>query len=407
MKILMVNKFLYPRGGAESYMLKLGDCLKGLGHEVQYFGMFDEKNTVGNNAHEYTSNMDFHTSSLKKLAYPFKIIYSSEAKKKIEKVLADFKPDIVHMNNINFQLTPSIIDAVKKRNIPLVQTVHDFQIVCPNHLLYDFNNDKTCVKCINSNKLHCIKNKCVHKSLVKSIIASAEAYFYKIKGTYKKVDKFICPSSFLEVKLLEDKPDTFYGKTVVIHNFAEKHKLPDNARSNFDYPYVSFAGRLSAEKGVKLLAETAKLLPDINFVVMGNGPEEKAFEGLNNVKLTGFLTGDELNTNIAFSEVIAVPSVCFENCPLSILEAQDYGVPAVTQNFGGMAELVRDNETGILSEEATPKEFSKAIRKAIDNKELLLKMKANCIEESKRAISIEEYCNRVIKIYGELIKENG
>ena len=115
MKILMVNKFLYPRGGSESYMLKLGEELLALGHEVQYFGMYDEKNTVGNSLGLYTGNMDFHSTGVQRFLYPFRIIYSREAYKKISDVLDDFKPDIVHMNNINFQLTPSIIYAVKKR----------------------------------------------------------------------------------------------------------------------------------------------------------------------------------------------------------------------------------------------------------------------------------------------------
>ena len=125
MKILLVNKFLYPRGGSESYMLKLGEELNALGHEIEYFGMYDEKNTVGNSAHAYTTNMDFHSTGPARFLYPFKILYSGEAKRKIGKVLDRFQPDIVHMNNINFQLTPSIIYAVKKRGIPLVQTVHD------------------------------------------------------------------------------------------------------------------------------------------------------------------------------------------------------------------------------------------------------------------------------------------
>ena len=129
MKILMVNKFLYPRGGSESYMLKLSQELKSQGHEVQYFGMYDEKNTVGNSLGLYTSNMDFHSKGLSRFIYPFKIIYSKEAYKKIGKVLDDFKPDVVHMNNINFQITPSIIYAIKKRNITLVQTVHDYQMI--------------------------------------------------------------------------------------------------------------------------------------------------------------------------------------------------------------------------------------------------------------------------------------
>ena len=109
MKILMVNKFLYPRGGSESYMLKLSEELKSLGHEVEYFGMQDSQNMVGNSLELYTTNMDFHSKGAQRFLYPFKIIYSMEAHKKIGKVLDDFKPDIVHMNNINFQLTPSII----------------------------------------------------------------------------------------------------------------------------------------------------------------------------------------------------------------------------------------------------------------------------------------------------------
>lgn len=140
MKILLVNKFLYPRGGAETYFLKIGNELEKRGHNVQYFGMYDEKNTVKNSLNLYTKNMDFHTSKLKRLLYPFKIIYSFEAKRKIKKIIKEFNPDIVHLNNINFQLTPSIIDMAYKMKVPIIQTVHDYQMICPNHLL--LNNRK-------------------------------------------------------------------------------------------------------------------------------------------------------------------------------------------------------------------------------------------------------------------------
>ena len=101
-------------------MLKLADRLRELGHTVEYFGMYDAKNTVGNGAGMYTSNMDFHSKGLARFLYPFKILYSLEAYRKIGQVLDQFQPDVVHMNNINFQLTPSIFYAIKKRNIPLV-----------------------------------------------------------------------------------------------------------------------------------------------------------------------------------------------------------------------------------------------------------------------------------------------
>ena len=150
----MVNKFLYPRGGAESYMLGIGKCFEKMGHEVQYFGMHDEKNTVGNCMELYTQNMDFHTTSLKKLLYPFKIIYSFEAKRKIGKLLDTMQPDFIHLNNINFQLTPSVIGAAKKRKIPVLWTLHDYQLICPNHLLYNSKTGGVCEKCIGRKRLH-------------------------------------------------------------------------------------------------------------------------------------------------------------------------------------------------------------------------------------------------------------
>ena len=137
----MVNKFLYPNGGSETYIFKLGEQLVKEGHEVQYFGMEHEGRVVGNRVESYTSNMDFHTGKLQKLLYPFKIIYSTEARKKIRLVLDDFAPDVVHLNNINFQITPSIIYEIRsyekkrKKQIKIVFTAHDYQWVCPNHMM--------------------------------------------------------------------------------------------------------------------------------------------------------------------------------------------------------------------------------------------------------------------------------
>lgn len=114
-RILIINKFLYPNGGSETYIFKLGECLESLGHEVQYFGMEHEGRIVGNRVEAYTSDMDFHGGSkLAKLTYPFKTIYSSEARRQIRKVLDDFKPDVCHLNNFNYQLTPSVILEIVK-----------------------------------------------------------------------------------------------------------------------------------------------------------------------------------------------------------------------------------------------------------------------------------------------------
>lgn len=400
MKILMVNKFLYPRGGSESYMLYLAEHLKRSGHEVEFFGMYDEQNTVGNSKGLYTQNMDFHSKGLARFLYPFKIIYSFEAKKKIMQVIDHFKPDIVHMNNINFQLTPSIIYGVKKKGVPLVQTVHDYQMICPNHLLYNFDKNCPCEKCVYGSHLSCIKNKCIHASTVKSILGVIEAKLYSLLRTYKKVDLFVCPSNFLENKLLSAK-DYYKGKTKTIHNFINKEKF---AHVNEEtQPYIVFVGRLSKEKGIENIAGAAKLLPQYEFVIAGSGPDEDILKNIKNVKLAGFLNGKELTDLMGRAKVLLLPSVCYENCPLSILEAHCMGVPVVTMNSGGMAELVKDGVTGTLVDEPTAEGIARKLKETLENEEYYNTLKANCKSEKENVLSVESYTEILLEEYEKLI----
>ena len=159
MKILMINKFLHPNGGSETYMFRLGECLKKFGHEVQYFGMEHEGRCVGNAMNAYTSDMDFHNGSkLSKLVYPIKTIYSYEARKKLRLVLEDFDPDVCHINNFNYQLTPSIIVELQKwredgHSCRIIYTAHDYQLICPNHMCRNPVTEELCEKWI-SNLLH-------------------------------------------------------------------------------------------------------------------------------------------------------------------------------------------------------------------------------------------------------------
>ena len=397
----MVNKFLYPRGGSESYMLYLGEHFKKMGHEVEYFGMFDEKNTVGNSAGMYTQNMDFHVKKRERFLYPFKIIYSSEAKNKILQVIDSFKPDIVHMNNINFQLTPSIIYGIKKRGIPVVQTVHDYQMICPNHLLYNFDKNIPCEKCIKGSKTNCVKNKCIHGSAVKSILGVIEAQLYSVLKTYKKVDLFVCPSYFLENKLLSAKK-YYRGKTKTIHNFINKEKF-SNTNQKED-SYIVYVGRLSKEKGIEHIAGAAKILPQYTFIVAGSGPDEAMLKDIPNIKLAGFLTGDKLTELMGNAKVLLLPSVCYENCPLSILEAHAMGVPVVTMNSGGMAELVKDGVTGTLVNEPTSEGVARKLRETIENEDYYNSLKENCKNEKDSILSVETYCDILMKEYEKLVK---
>lgn len=400
MKVLMVNKFLYPKGGAETYFLKIGNYLQKKGHEVQYFGMYDEKNIVGNLSNQYTKKVDFHNSGIEKIFFPFKIIYSLDAKKKMKKVIKDFQPDIIHMNNINFQITPSIIDVAYEEGIPIIQTVHDYQMICPNHLLFNPNTNEICEKCIKGSKWNCTKNNCIHGSKIKSMLGSIEGILYtKYKACYRKVNKYICPSYFLKKKLLSAS-DIYKGKTTVIHNFIELRPLTNYKKTN----YVLFFGRLSEEKGLKIFLECCKQLPNIEFKVAGTGPLEYMCKEIDNVEYVGFKTGKELEKLIASAKFSVYPSIWYENCPLSILESESLGTPVITAKNGGMMELVEDKETGVLVKNINCDNLKSVIENLYNNNSLIKKMSKNCIAKRSQMISLEQYCNILLKIYDEVLE---
>ena len=393
----MVNKFLYPAGGAETYMFGLGDYLKSLGHQVEYFGMYSDNNCVSNSINCLTDNIDFKNASLTdKLKYSLKTIYSKEAAIKIGKVIEAFKPDVVHLNNINFQLTPSIIYEIKKHNIPIVQTVHDVQIACPNHRMYNEASEKICSACADGKFINCTKHKCVHGSSLKSLIASIESYYYHSKGTYNLVDAYICPSRFMADTII--RAGVSSEKTTVIHNYCSRYG-PLKPKSN-DNDYVLYFGRLSIEKGIKTLTDVCKELPDINFIFAGTGDLEKLCQGIDNVKCVGFKSGNELNELIRNAKFSVCPSVCYENCPMSIIESLSLGTPVIVSDLGGAPELIENGKTGFIFKAYDKTDLKNKILNLYSNQELIDKMSESCIELSSN--TIEKYTEKLLEIYNSV-----
>ena len=400
MKILFVNKFLYPRGGAETYFLKIGEELARRGHEVEYFGMYDEKNTVGNSLHLATTNMDFHAAGPEKLLYPFRIVYSREAKRKLKEVIAAFGPDIVHFNNINFQLTPSVICAGAECGVPMVQTVHDVQMLCPNHMMMEYHSKKLCEDCMGKkSKWPCVKKRCIHGSLPKSLIGAVEGTLYECSPVYDKIHRFICPSAFLEEKLLN--VPRFRGKTVMLHNFLSKVSDAGGAPKG---DYVLYFGRLAEEKGIDRILEACRLLPDIPFVIAGGGPLEDLCNKctLPNVKYVGFKTGKELEELVAGALFTLHLSIWYENCPLALLESQSLGTPVLCNRIGGIPELVEEGKTGILNDTFTPEAYAETIAALYADKALLAEMAQNCLRKRESMMTLERYCDKLLALYTEV-----
>ena len=398
MKILMINKFLHPNGGSETYIFKLGAYLQTQGHEVQYFGMEHENRIVGNRVNAYTSNMDFHGGSkLSKLLYPIKTIYSAEARKKIRLVLEDFQPDVCHLNNFNYQLTPSIILEIRKwekqsgHKCKIIYTAHDGQLVCPNHLMKNPNTGELCCKCLGGHFLNCTKGRCIHGSLAKSAIGSMEAIFWKWMGVYKQIDTVVCCSHFMKTKL--DTNPVLAKKTVVMHNFVDPVEQKEIQKKD----YVLYFGRYSQEKGVATLVQAAKNLPEIQFVFAGSGPQEYLLEGVPNIKNVGFQTGEALEMLIREARFTVFPSECYENCPFSVMESQMYGTPVLGANIGGIPELIRVGETGELFESGNCTQLQQKLERRWQDQQA----HARYAEQftSVRFDTIDDYIDALMKIY--------
>ena len=400
MKVLMINKFLYPNGGSETYIFKLGKYLEKQGHEVQYFGMEHEGCCVGNRVNAYTSDMDFHGGSkLTKLTYPIKTIYSREARIQIRKVLDDFQPDVCHLNNFNYQLTPSIILEIVKwrkktgRNCKIVFTAHDYQLVCRNHMLNNPNTHKNCEKCLGGKFLNCVKGRCIHGSAAKSIVGAMEAVFWKLNGVYQYIDTIICCSEFMKTKM--DTNPLFAGKTVAIHNFIEKAEWKDTDKKK----YVLYFGRFSEEKGIGTLIKVCKELSDIPFVFAGTGPLEETVNGVENIKNVGFQKGKELEKLIREARFSVYPSEWYENCPFSVMESQMYGTPVIGANIGGIPELIQIGKTGELFESGNYKDLKEKIYKLWKDAVILEEYSKNC--KDIKFDDIDGYVRRLIKIYSQ------
>ena len=398
MKILMINKFLHPNGGSETYIFKLSQKLQELGHEVQFFGMEHEGRIVGNRVEAYTSDMDFHGGSkLSKLVYPIKTIYSREARQKLRLVLEDMQPDVCHLNNFNYQLTPSIILEIRRWSkksghpVKILYTAHDLQLVCPNHMCRNPGTNVNCEKCLGGHFLNCTKGKCIHGSTAKSLIGSLEGMFWKLQGVYQQLDTVICCSRFVKTKL--DTNPVLAQKTVALHNFVD----PVEQKAVDKGDYVLYFGRFSKEKGIETLIQVAKELPQVKFIFAGTGPLEGLLSGIENVENVGFQTGEALEKLIRQARFSLYPSEWYENCPFAVMESQMYGTPVVGADIGGIPELIQPGVTGELFESGNVQALKEKILQLWSDEQKLAAYWAGCA--GVKFYSAGEYVDCLMEYY--------
>lgn len=389
MNILMVNKFLYPRGGAESYALRLGAALRRRGENVEFFGV-EGPNTVGNSAGAFAPIVDTGSRGKGSAA----ALYSRAARRKMREAMKKFCPDVVHFNNISYHLTPSVILEAAEQGAATVLTAHDYQLVCPNYRLLK-SGGELCEGCIGRGCLPCLKRRCVHGSLAKSALAAAENALWRTAKAYSMLGAVICPSRFLAEKL--SARGDIRDKLTVLPSFAEGGPLPTEGGK-----YVLYFGRLVEEKGLNTLLAVSRSLKSVPFVIAGDGPLRAAAEAAGeNVRCTGFLPDGELKRLIVGARFTVHPSEWYENCSLSVLESLALGVPAVGADIGGIPETIVHGRNGLLFKSGNAASLKAAVTALWSDEALLGRLREGC----RGSVTTEDdYCEKILKLYNSLVR---
>ncbi len=410
MRILMINSFFYLRGGAERCFLDLMALLAAHGHEVIPFCMTDERNRPTPYASHFISHINFPErlrqggSWRDKWTVLERVVYSREARDRLAALIAETKPDIAHVHGIAHEMSPSVLPVLRRAGIPVVQTLHDYKLLCPNTSFV--SNGRICEACKGHRYYNAVRYRCKRGSLAASLLAALEATIHKAWRIYERnVDVFITPSQFLQHKLKE------YGiSNPVVHipNFIDVDRFRP-----CDEPedYILFSGRLVGIKGIKTLLTAMCEVRQARLLVAGDGELRTWAEAfirkhdLTHVELLGHLKTAELVDLIRRARFTVVPSEWYENYPMSVLESLACGTPVIGSRIGGIPELVHEGQTGLLFRPGDTAELVTKIRFLWARPELARGMGQNGRLQVTRVNNPERHYQQTMSLYQELLAQ--
>ncbi len=396
-RVLIANKFYYPRGGDCIVAMNLERQLKDQGHDVSVFAMQYPENVDSGWNNYYPSQVDFAGSLGKKLKAARRLMGWGDIKPSFNKILDDFKPNIVHLHNIHSYLSPVLAKIAKKRGCRVLWTLHDYKLVCPSYAC--LLGERPCEKCIGHGKIHVLKNRCMKGSFAASALAWIEALNWNRNVLDRYTDAFICPSQFMATKMKKDGFAASKLHVVCNHIDSEKQKLFDSLNVEREDYYV-FVGRLSQEKGVETLLNVASKLP-FSLKLAGDGPLRKKLEeqyaSCKNIEFLGHQNAQQVAALLSKARFSVVPSEWYENNPLSVIESLCAGTPVVGARIGGIPELLND-DNGITFASGNREELATAINQAYS-----ADWHHSSIKETANArFSSEQHLQQILEIYSKL-----
>jgi len=412
--ILHINKIHHMLGGSEAVYLRTSEILQRHGHKSIFFSMRHPRNLPAETERYFAPFIDLDTekSFFNYLKASLNVFYSFKTRRYLSKLLDTYKVEIAHIHNLHRQMSPSILHELKKRNIPVVMTLHEYKMVCPSFNL--LLHERPCEACTGGSYYNAIKLRCIKNSFLRSTLACAEMYLHhKILDIYRNVDVFISPSQFLKNKHREMG---FEREIVHLPNCIEVDKFRRFRIKNkgSDAINIVYFGRLYYGKGLNTLLNAIRMLSGkvktkFMFKIIGDGPMRRDLEskvekeGIKNIRFYGFMENERLFNEVKDALAVVLPSECYENNPLQVIESFAMEIPAIGARIGGIPELVKDNDTGLTFESGNPEDLCFKIKYIVEHPERAAEMGKRGREFVERELNCEKYYERLIEIYQKAI----
>jgi len=414
MRILLAQKYFFRGGGTATYLFALIEELEQRGHQWVPFTVAYEQTEV-NSYQEYfvspplgadqTHLNGMRLSPWAMLKLLGRATYSFEARSKALKLIDAAKPDIAYVHNIYNYMSPSVIHACRKRKIPIVMRVPDYNLMCAE--LHFLRDGQVCTECLEHGFKWALRYGCLKGSRAATAARVVSMYVHKWLRIYDNVDLFITPSAFMREMMMRAGHDA--EKIVHLPSFYPGQVSSDAEPTEDDY--ILYFGRLAREKGIDtLIRAMARVDGGARLVIAGvdvDGTETELRQlaadlGLNNVQFVGHLNRAALDEVIEHCLFAVVPSRCYDNCPMATLESFAHSKPVIGSNIGGIPEQIADG-CGLLFEPDSVDDLAGQIQLLVDNPDLRRKTGRAAGQRVVAVYAAEAHCDRLLVLFEDVI----
>lgn len=379
-RVLVVHNAYQHKGGEDTVVEAEVTLLRSKGHEVELFVRHNDA-----------------IVNMPRVAVVAQTVWSRPASNDFDQVVKDFKPDVVHVHNTFPLISPAIYWVAKRHRIPVVQTLHNFRLMCPQAMF--LRNNQVCEDCLGTLPWRGALRGCYRNSKLQSTVLAGMLTIHRALGTWRnKVTRYIALNDFCRRKFIEGGLPA--KRLVVKPNFVDFPSPPASQRQGF-----LFVGRLSVEKGIQVLVDASLKLQNLDLRVAGTGPEDHLLARSPQLKPLGALSGDQVREQMSQSQALVIPSIWYENFPRTIVEAFGCGLPVIASRIGALADIVQDGGTGLLFNPGDAEDLAAKIQWARDNPEqmAIMGLNARALYESQFTADINY--QQLVAIYTDAINE--